>query len=201
MDPNTADPDPAPRAAGTAAPGRARTATAASPRASFGRALPRWLLPIAAAVALGLFVWAFLDDRTVKGAGEETAVAGTAAKSESPAAGGESAPSAEASVEHVHDQLAGVFAATTETLRGVADEAGARAALPALKDANTKLGDLKEQIQQMPDSARTKVGSAVERDLGTLRPLADEILETPGVGPVVEPVLKPMLEKMASLAG
>lgn len=192
----------APAAAATTAE-PARPAPAAAPAASSppenatssGNGMMRWLLPLAAVVVLGLIAWSFLG-----GEDAEDAPAVVVTEEEAEAAAAVDLPEG-VDVDRITGALGGVFASTRDTLEDVTDEASARAALPALKEANATLGGLNDVITRLPEAARPPIDAAVAGGLANLRPLADRILGMPAVGPVVEPVLGPMLETLEGLAG
>ena len=148
---------------------------------------------------LGLIAWSFLgggDDDLDTAAPVPVVVT----EEESEAAAAVDLPEG-VDIDRITGELENVFESTTATLDGVEDEAGARAALPALKDANATLGGLNDVITRLPEAARPPIAAAVSSGLANLRPLADRVLGMPAVGPVVEPVLSPMLETLEGLAG
>ena len=194
----TAAPAPAPASAEPARPAPAAAPAASSPpenAASSGSGMMRWLLPLAAVVVLGLVAWSFLG-----GGDAEDVPEVVVTEEEAEAAAAVDLPEG-VDVDRITGALDGVFASARGTLEDVTDEASARAALPALKEANATLGGLNDTITRLPEAARPPINAAVSNGLANLRPLADRILGMPAVGPVVEPVLGPMLETLEGLAG
>ena len=185
--------NPAPAA--TPSPAQPLNAPQVEPPAQ-GHGLMRWLLPIAALAVLAIVGFSFLGGK------DDAAPADT-----NPAIDAVDAAKIDADlpegveVNKISTELSSIVTDTTGTLEGITDEAGARAALPTLKDANTRLGGLNDVISRLPEAARSALGPAVQAGLAAVQPLADKVLGMPAVGPVIEPVLKPMLEMMQGLAG
>ena len=82
----------------------------------------------------------------------------------------------------------------------VSDEASARAALPTLKEAYSRVGELGQGIDALDETDRQSLVPAVSAAAEELRPLAHRVLGTPGSGAVVEPVLVPLLKAIGKLA-
>lgn len=192
-------PAPAPTAAPAPATNQPLNAPHIEAPATEGHGMMRWLLPIAALVVLGIVAFSFLG-------GNKDDAPTDAAVTEQPI-DAEKAAEIDADlpenvqVNKIATELSSIVSDTTGTLEGITDEAGARAALPNLKDANTRLGRLDGVISRLPAAARDAIGPAVQSGITGLQPVADKVLGMPGVGPVIEPVLSPMLEMMQGLAG
>lgn len=188
-----AAPQAAPQAASAPASPHTPPAAANASRDS----MMRWLLPVVAVVVVALLAWLFLggNEPDAPIVVENPAVeAVEAAKLDAELPEG-------VEVNKITDEVGRIVASTSNTLESITDEAGARAALPGLKDANTSLGRLNDLVVRLPEEAQKALIPAVQAGLAALQPIADKALALPAAGPVIEPVLKPILASLQALAG
>ena len=188
----TAAPPQSPPPATASASGHHRSPNAQDTPAGGG--IVRWLLPLAAVVVLGLIAWSFLGGDEPDAASGQRAAGGTAQD----AAEEEELPEG-LGVDDFTAAIDEVTGAVAATLEGVTDEPSARAALPDLKDANTKVNALSENVARLPAAAASEVSASVGEAMSDLRPVADKVLGMPSVGPIVEPVVRPMLETLEKM--
>ena len=206
---STSPTEPAP--AGTAPPAAAAAHTSAPPPAdppaeNKSGGLPGWVLPVAAVAVLAVLGWLLFAGGDAEEAAEEAVSATGEAATEVTEAAEQTVAEVDAElpegmkVDQFTDAVDEVTGSAASTLEGITDEASARAALPDLKDANTKLNTLSENVARLPEAARGPIGAAVTAALEKLRPTVDRVLGMPAVGPVVEPVVAPMVETLEGLA-
>lgn len=206
----SANAEAAPAAAATSSAAAAPTPSPIAPEppaasTGAGGGLPGWLLPLAAVVVLALVGWFLIGGKDAPEAPDAAVTTETAVTDAATAATDDAAAAVELpagmSIDGITGEVSDVLGSTAGTLEGITDEASARAALPQLKDATTRLGGLNDVITRLPEAARGPIAAAVSGGLASLQPIADRVLALPAVGPVIEPVLRPMLETLQGLAG
>jgi Bacterial protein of unknown function (DUF937) len=101
----------------------------------------------------------------------------------------------------VSGEVAGVISSLTNTLNGVKDAASAEAALPKLKQLNDKLVASQKSMADLPEAARSTIGSLIKTAIATVQGLANKVLASAGVGEQVRPVVDSILDKLKALAG
>ncbi len=143
-----------------------------------GKSLLGRLLPIAIILAVLLFAY----NTFFKGGLEEAADTTKEAVSANLNVGGE---------------LTGVMDTVTGSLGSITDVESAKAALPQLDKATTKLGSLAGMLDKLPESARGPVMKIVSEGMPQIQSLIDKISAIPGVGPIIKPVADGLLEKLA----
>jgi hypothetical protein len=170
----------------TTTAGAAGSAARASQRSVGG--IPRWLIGIAAALAL---IWAAY---TFLGGGDQVQeVADTADQA------GEAASNLMVGDVNVGEQVTDVFEGTTTALNGVTDAASAEAALPKLNELNDGLGKLEGMVGQLPAEGKSALAALVSSSLPELEALIAKVSEIPGAGEVIKPVADSMLEKLRTM--
>ena len=92
--------------------------------------------------------------------------------------------------------LTGLIKDATAAVATIKDEASATAALPKLKDVNTKLAGLKGLWAKLPAPAQQAVGSTIRPLIATLRDSLQPVLALPVVGNLVKPVVDEMLSTL-----
>ncbi|MEE9396654.1 MAG: DUF937 domain-containing protein [Methylococcales bacterium] len=98
---------------------------------------------------------------------------------------------------NVGEELTGVMSSITNSLSGISDVASAKAALPQLGEATSKLGNLAGMLDKLPEAARGPVKNIVSQGLPQIQGLIDKINAIPGVGPLLKPAADGLLEKLA----
>ena len=170
----------------------------------------KWVLAIVAVVVLGWFGMQYmgkqaeLDAQKAAAAAAEKAAeqAAEVAKSNQDAlqAAQEAMPEG-VDLSKISGALDGLFESTSESLSGITDVDSAKAAIPSLEEASSKLGGLSDVIARLPDAAKGPVGAIINTGLSTLQPIVDKVTAIPGVGALIEPVIQPIIETLNGLAG
>ena len=101
----------------------------------------------------------------------------------------------------VQDQITGFFKSSTDAFNGITDASSAEAALPKLRDLNTKLDTVKTAIGALPADSKTQVTAQFGSLLGTLKPTIDKVMAIPGVSDKIKPVVDDMTSKFNSVLG
>jgi hypothetical protein len=170
------------RATATQAPRTASVAARAPERT--GSSLLRWIVGIAAALALLWAAYQFLNrSEPVR---EATQV-------------GEPAQNLMVGDVDVGREVTGVFERATTALNDVSDAASAEAALPKLNEINdglTKLGGL---VDQLPGEGKSALAALVSASLANLEALIAKASGLPGVGEVIKPVADSILGKLRAM--
>ncbi len=164
--------------------------------------MPGWLVPLAVLVVLALLLFQFLKPRPAPPAANEAPTAtetpaATAAATETPAA--TAAPAG--ATANFTGQLTGVLTGVTQTLSGVHDADSAKAAVPQIKDASSKLDSLKTVWAQLPDSAKTEVRTSVTPKITAVQDLVTKVEAMPGVGDILKPAADDLVSKLKDLLG
>lgn len=170
----------------------------------------KWLLAVVAVVVLGWFGMQYMGDK----AATEAKNAAMAAAEQAAAQAAEVAKSNEDALAAVQDAmpegvdlskisgaLDGVFGSTTDALSGITDIESAKAAIPSIEEAGSKLGGLSDVIARLPDAAKGPIAGLVTTGLSSLQPIIDKVSAIPGVGALIEPAIKPMMDALNGLAG
>ena len=89
----------------------------------------------------------------------------------------------------------------TDSVASIKDEASATAALPKLKDINTKLAGLQSQWAKLPQPIQKTVSDALRPLIAKLREACQPVLALPIVGDKVKPVVDEMLGQLDKLTG
>ncbi|MFK7852894.1 MAG: DUF937 domain-containing protein [Granulosicoccus sp.] len=175
-----------------------------------GGSFMKWLLPLAAVVVLGWFGMQYMG----KKAETDALNAAAAAAEEAAEAAAEVAKSNQDALKAAQDAmpegidlskisgaLDGVFGSASEALGGISDIDSAKAAIPSLQEAGSKLGGLTDVVARLPDAAKGPIGGLVSAGIATLQPIIDKVSAIPGVGSVIEPVIQPLMDALNGLAG
>lgn len=94
-----------------------------------------------------------------------------------------------------------LFATAQSSLKGVTDEATAKAALPGLNELVEKAGGLSALTDKLPAEAKTAVSQMIESGLGPLKELIAKVMAIPGVEAIVKPKLDEFVAKVTALTG
>lgn len=186
------------------------SAAPANSNSKTGGSYMKWLLALVAVVVLGWFGMQYMGE---KAATEAKNVAAAAAEKVAEQAA-EVAKTNEDALKAVQDAmpegvdlsaisggLDGVFGSATEALSGITDIDSAKAAIPSLEEAGSKLGGISDVIARLPDAAKGPIGAMVTTGLSALQPIIDKVSAIPGVGSLIEPVIQPMMDALNGLAG
>jgi hypothetical protein len=147
--------------------------------ASAGSSLAKWLLPIAALVAIALIVWA------ISRRGEPGPVL--------------SVPNA--NVSQLSTDVTGDVKSLTDSLAGIKDAISAEAAMPKLTEVSSKLDGIKAEADKLPAAEKAHIADAIKPSLDKLENQYAKLAWIPGVGDKIKPAVDGVMSKLASIAG
>jgi hypothetical protein len=179
--------------AGDMATGTGQTAYAASRAASSPSSWPYWAIAAALVALLGIG-WYFLtehDDRQV--AEQKTAPA----TQTSPTIG---ARTPDATAAEIRTELSSSVNALRSTLQGMTNQETARAALPQLQQAVTRLDRMNVLASQLPPAARQTIASSLAPTIAPLNQLFDKVLASPEVAGVAKPAIDALRARFEALS-
>ncbi len=159
-----------------------------------GSSMMKWLIPLLLLVAA-----IFLLPMMCRKAPETAPVVKETAPvvKETPAA---ATPAQDESAKLIGDTTV-LIKDATDSVGSIKDEASATAALPKLKDINTKLAGLQSQWAKLPQPIQKTVSDALRPLIAKLREACQPVLALPIVGPKVKPVVDEMLGQLDKLTG
>ncbi len=97
-------------------------------------------------------------------------------------------------------QASSIYEGLKTSVAGIKDEASARANLPKLQDAASKLDALRELSGKMPAPERSGLGKLIGGYVPAIRALITTALGAAGVSPIIKPILDQILDKMEAMA-
>jgi hypothetical protein len=92
------------------------------------------------------------------------------------------------------------FASLKQSLASVKDVESAKAALPTLEDASTKLGSIEGVLGQIPAAGRSALVDALTKYRPQIDAAFDQALAIPGVAEVVKPAIDQIRAKLDAIA-
>jgi hypothetical protein len=164
-------------AVGHAAGSAARSAAAGADAAA--RTGVNWLLPVLALLALGLVAWWLWPKSKITPP---------------------TVPDLTAQAAAWKSDTASAVTRLSEELGNIKDAASLDAAIPKLKELETKLGDARSRIADMPSAARSAVSTMVTPMLATIREKITNVLNLPGAAEKVKPLLDSIFAKLSALS-
>jgi hypothetical protein len=153
-----------------------------------GISLWRWLAPVLGIAVAALLFWWFMGPRT------GTFTVPKPANIPNPSL---SVPN----VTQLSGDLSGTFKSLTDTLTGIKDAASAEAALPTLKELNSKLESARSVAERLPEAGKATINGLARSTLDKLRALADKVLALAGVGDKIKPIMDAIMNNLRALAG
>ena len=161
----------------------AQTATSTTRAAASTAASPlRWLLPVAAMLALvGLVWWA------ANRSGPEAVKATPQPRAVTPPTVNPT-PLVDEQVTRLTDQARDYFSTATTELGKITDRASAEAALPRLREFATRLDSLRTSVGTLPAASRDKIASFINSSAPSLRSTIDKLMANTEVSEVLRPV-------------
>jgi hypothetical protein len=138
-----------------------------------------WLIPIAAAAALLLYL-----ARPTEQIAQQ---------------GGTTGQSTRVSALDINKQATDSIAGLRTTLDGITDAASARTALPKLRDAAAQIDRVNGLSGQLSVEQREALASSVKPLMPTLNQLFDKVLAVPGVSDELKPAIDALKAKLATL--
>jgi hypothetical protein len=100
-------------------------------------------------------------------------------------------------VKQMGEDLTSMYTSTTQTLAGIKDAATAEAALPKLREVNTKLDAFTTMFNKLPAAARTTITAITGSNFEKLKDSINKVLAIPGVKAKIEPVLTQITDKLS----
>jgi hypothetical protein len=168
----------------------AGTAQAATAGAKAGGSIFRWLIPLVILAVLLWLAWQYLF------APKPTPVATPGPEMTRPLA---AAPSLVVGGVDLGEKLSGAIGGIGSALSGVKDAASAEAAVGALTAQGAALGEVAALVEKLPAAARQSLAGLIGPQFAKLESLAKQVIDLPGVGPVLTPVLMPILAQISAL--
>jgi hypothetical protein len=177
---------------GNTAPYGAHPAVAASPQAAreSGGSVFRWLIPLLIVVALLWLAWQFFL------APKPQPVATSAPETTRPLA---AAPSMLVDGVDVGQEIGGVIASLGSALSGIGDPASAEAAVSELAAQGDRLAAVGGLVEKLPPAGRQALTALLAPQFAKLEALVKQVMEIPGVGPVLGPMVMPLMAQISGL--
>lgn len=97
---------------------------------------------------------------------------------------------------NVTNELRNNLSKVTQGLSSIKDIESAKAALPAIDQANTKISEMTEMLDSVPAPAKSAIGKLISSALPQLQVLSDKANAIPGVGEVINPALNTLSENL-----
>ena len=94
------------------------------------------------------------------------------------------------------EQIGTTVSDTVSALEGITDRASAEAALPDLEAVGSKLDELNDRIEQLPQQGKEALASLLDDSLPELQDLVNKVEGMEGVGEVVKPTLDGIMTKL-----
>ncbi|MEE9354901.1 MAG: DUF937 domain-containing protein [Methylococcaceae bacterium] len=101
----------------------------------------------------------------------------------------------------VSGELNSVFDSTSTAMTNISDIESAKAAIPQISAATSKLDQLSGVYQNLPDAAKSVVSNAAGGKISGLQGMVDKLSAIPGVGSVLKPTTDALLDKLALFTG
>jgi len=109
------------------------------------------------------------------------------------------APSLVVEGVNLGEKLSGAIAGVGSALSGVKDAASAEAAVGALTAQGAALGEVSALVEKLPAAGRQALAGLIGPQFAKLESLAKQVMDLPGVGPVLTPVLMPIPAQISAL--
>jgi hypothetical protein len=93
-----------------------------------------------------------------------------------------------------------LFGGLGSVLKGVTDEATARAVIPELEKMAPMLATLETEVEALPAEEKPAFAEFIGKNLGMLQKVIDTVMALPGVKALLGPVVAPMIETLGKLA-
>jgi hypothetical protein len=138
----------------------------------------RWLVPVAALLALAGFVWWFANSSRP---GPQKTVAATAVTDQ---------------FNRLSTDTTDFIRSTTSALGDIKDSATANAALPRLEDLNSRFESIRRAADALPSEYRSRIVSTVKASSGEISSMLNKILDIPGASDQVKQAVNGLISKI-----
>jgi hypothetical protein len=163
-----------------------------------GRSAPSmasWVIPLAIALVAGFLIWNALKPKPAEG--PEVAEATPSAREEVVAMK-PTTPEVPAipSPQQLGTELGTTFETLGDTLGSIRDRASAEAAASKLTEVDAKIDNLGAILAQLPETARSEMQPAIERQVDSLKEQAQRTLEIPGLSDRIKTLINQIITKL-----
>lgn len=97
---------------------------------------------------------------------------------------------------NVTNELRNNLSSITQGLSSIKDIESAKAAIPAIDEANSKIGEMTGMLDSIPAPAKGAIGKLISSALPQLQVLSDKANDVPGVGEIINPALNVLSENL-----
>jgi hypothetical protein len=175
----------------------------------------RWPMWVIGAIALGALAWYFLsgtdsDKVAVTQPPPATQPASTQPGQKQVAAPAErvmdtaaaslNTPSLMVGGVNLANQVNASVNGLKSALAGISDTVSAQTALPKIRDAIAQLDEVRAQSANLPAEGKSTLAKMIASAMPTINQLCDQVLATPGVGPMAKPTIDELRGKLDTLA-
>jgi len=164
-------------------------ARAAPAAAKAGSSLVKWLIVLLVLAALGWAAWQYLLAPSM--APTTTSAPGMTRSM--------AASNLMVNGVNVGQELGAVVSDVGSILSNVKDAASAQAAYERLTGLGGRIDAVAAMVDQLPAAGRTALAELIGPQFAKLESMAKQVLQIPGVGPVLTPVVMPILAQISSL--
>jgi hypothetical protein len=100
---------------------------------------------------------------------------------------------------NVGQELGGLVSDVGSILSNAKDVASAQTAKNRLIGLGGRINDVAGMVDQLPATGRTALAERIGPEFAKLESMAKQVLQAPGVGPILTPVVMPILAQVSSL--
>jgi hypothetical protein len=155
----------------------------------------RWLLPLAALLLGGFFLWQFLSrPRANEAVAEKVEAARDNVTARKPVPPDTiDVPS----LANVRDDLGGMFKSLDTTFTDIRDAASAERAAPALRDMDAKIDAMHQLLSRLPESNRATLRPVIEEQVTIATEKANAASSVEGIGADIKALIQGIIAKLA----
>ena len=146
--------------------------------AKSGFNLFKFLLPLIILIALVFLAWKFLSGGGVGGGGNSGAAASVA----------------QLTPDNALSTMKAVFSDTKSTLRGIKDEASAKAAVPQLDDMTSRVKAIAGMKDLLPAGVSDQILKSIKGDVPQFQGMVEKAYAIPGVKGILEPKVNEFMD-------
>jgi hypothetical protein len=142
-----------------------------------------WVIP--ALIIAALIAWFFASNRS-----EQVAQPPARTTTQSLTVGG----------VDISNEITGGLETLRSSLQGVTDADSAKAALPKLQDAKSRIDKVNSLAGQLSPEQRKMLAGLINQFMPTLNPLFDKVLAIPGVAELIKPIVDQVRTTLTALS-